>query len=307
MSTGDAFETELGPVAQRYFGAGYRRSTIALDTVEVEHVESGRAEAGATVVRATASLLHWHRSGAPRIAHVGTVDAIRIAATVASVAVIAAGRAPAGRECELLAVAVRAGAAPDPGTGGVRVEAWLREPGDDAGDRHPVVCTVGALSVEVTLAGGAAPALPRSPAGRVAVEEVLGPREDRYFAEGFRRLTVTASSLSAAPDEAWCTFAVEPPEARPGVIECLVVTSQLAQVALYRAAGVRREATGNLWMRRCSFTSAPGGVRDGVAGLRVAKFTRFQRSGVDQVSASVAVAAFPGWRGTATLAFQVLG
>jgi hypothetical protein len=296
----DAFEPLLGPAAQRYFGAGYRQTSIELAEVELAHPGSG-----STVVRATAHLQHWHRIGVPRIAHVGTVDAIRIAATVASVAVIAAGAAPAGRECDLLSIGVRAGPAPDPGAGGVAVEARLLG-GDGPAGGHRVVCTVGALAVEVVVAGRDASRLPRREAGPVALDELLGPREGRYFAEGFRELSLSTSGLSLAGGRTRCAFDVEPPGASPGVIECLVVTSQLAQVALYEAAGVRREATGNLWMRRCAFTAAPGERFDGVAEVRVTRFVRFQRGGVDQVSAAVAVEAFPGWRGTASLAFQVM-
>lgn len=297
----DAFEPLLGPAAQRYFGVGYRQTSIELDGVRVSH-----PQAGTVVVRATASLQHWHRIGAPRIAHVGTVDAIRIAATVASVAMIAACAAPAGRECDLLSIGVRAGPAPDPGTGGVEVEARLVD-GDAPAGGQRVVCSVGALAVELAVARRGSALLPQCGAGRVDVDDLLGPPENRYFAEGFRGLTLSTSSLSLSGDGARCTFAVEPPAASPGVIECLVVTSQLAQVALYESAGVRREATGNLWMRRCAFTAVPDDRFDGAAAVRVTRFTRFQRGAVDQVSATVAVESFPGWRGTATLAFQVLG
>ncbi|WP_431221540.1 AvrD family protein [Leifsonia xyli] len=91
------------------------------------------------------------------------------------------------------------------------------------------------------------------------------------------------------------------------MIECLALGSQLAQVVLYGAAGVSRERTGNLWMRRCMFSSVPDDAAGRQARLTVSKFARFQRAGVDQVSAVVQISAFPGWRGEASLAFQVHG
>lgn len=298
----DAFEVVLGPAEERYFGVGYRRASAHLEDVTVAFPEPA-----VTVVRATAILRQWERVGASRVAHLGTVDAISIAGTVSSVAMIAAGLSPMGGEGELLSVAVRAGAVPVSGVGGVPVEALLAiEDCTDDGSCH-VSCRVGMLRVDVVMR--ARPAHQSQPlgAGPVNVETLLGAASRRYFADGFRRIALFATSLDVGPAGGSCYFEVAPADGLPGVIECLALTSQLAQVVLYGAAGVPRERTGNLWMRRCVFSSVPDDAEDRQARLEVSKFTRFQRAGVDQVSAVVRISAFPGWRGEASLAFQVHG
>ncbi|GAA2057003.1 AvrD family protein [Leifsonia soli] len=298
----DAFEVVLGPAEERYFGVGYRRASAQLEDVSVAFPEHA-----VTVVRATATLRQWERVGASRVAHLGTVDAISIAGTVSSVAMIAAGLSPIGGEGELLSVAVRAGTVPESGMGGIPVEALLAvEDCTDDGLCH-VGCRVGMLRVDVVMRAREAHRSRPFASGPVDVETVLGKASGRYFADGFRGFALFATSLDVGLAGGSCDFEIAPADARPGVIECLALTSQLAQAVLYGVAGVPRDRTGNLWMRRCIFSSVPDDVADHQARLTVSKFSRFQRAGVDQVSAVVRISAFPGWRGEASLAFQVHG
>jgi hypothetical protein len=294
----DSFDALLGPSDERYFGSGYRESAQRCEDVRVHRPAPGRL-----VVTASAHLDPWLRRGVGRIQHLGTVDAIAVAVTVASIALIAAGRAPLGRECPLFEVAVRAGSSAETAVDGIPVTAeWMEQPGPRSSEE--VLCRIGRLTVRVCLETHGPDAGAGLPEGPVDPDAVLGPRERRYFAEGYRMPALSARDVHVGERLASCGL-TPATHHDPGVIECLVVTSQLAQALLYEAAGVRREETGNLWMRRCEFTAAPSGPAAGRAELEVVRVHRLERTTPAIVTADVRIRSFPGWDGTASLAFEV--
>lgn len=308
----NVFDESLGPASERYFGVGYRHTTQRCVDVAVSH----RPDGGLTLT-ATARIEPWDRRGVARVTHLGTVDAMAIAATVGSLALIAAGRAPAGSECAVESVDIRSGAVAETDVENVPVTAEWR--GDDPSSTvQRVHCRIGRLRVAVDLripdtAGALLRALPPGP---VDAEHLLGPREHRYFAEGYREPELRGTALELTERSGTCDFVTAPRPERFGVVECLVVTSQLAQALLYSAVGARREQTGNLWMRRCEFSAIPAepgtddpstpdpGTPDR-AVLDATKVVRLDRRTPEVVSADVRIASFPGWTGTAALAFEL--
>lgn len=259
---------------------------------------------GGVLVEASVRLRQWRREGVARVAHLGTIDAIAVAASLGSIALIASGCAAAGGEVPVSGVTVRAGGRPELAQTGISATARLARPASTASAE--VICRIGTLKVSVSFMLPARPVSSPVLSGVVDPDALLGPRADRYFADGYRHRRLMADSLVVSEGTAACTFLADPPEADLGIVECLALTSQLAQVALYSAANVAREGTGNLWMRMCEFTATNRETRGGHAQLTVFRTKRMMVGSADVVSSHVRIDAFPGWTGTAALAFEVL-
>lgn len=298
--TPDAFDHWLGPAENRYFGAGYRDSAAWC-----ENAQLSRPQQSHTVVSAEGRLHAWARVGVPRAQHLSTTDAIVLAANAASICLIGAGVAPLGHECHLEEVAVRAGKAPVYASDGIPIRAEFHQPDDPGSSAHVVHCWVGTVRATLVMRAAGNGMARQLTEGPVDVEHLLGPSSGRYFGDGYRLTRLRAERLEVTETMAACAFLAEPPTGSIGIIECLALTSQLAQVLLYSSVGVRREQTGNLWMRHCRFTMRPA-AGPLVADLNLVRLTRLSRGGSNLANASVRIGEFPGWSGEAALAFEIL-
>jgi hypothetical protein len=297
MRVSDVFDAELGPSTERYFGQGYRATSYDITDINLLLSSESRVRLAAVV-----HLHAWERSGAPRVAHAGTIDAISVAVTLGSAALVCAGLASPGVELALAWVEVRAGAGAQQVVSGIEATIdWSVN--DPENGEEIILCRFGALVVQLALI---CPSVDRSrlATGPKAVESLLGiPWRTRYFGGGFRQTEVVASSLAVGAESASCNYTIA--GLTVGVVECLVLTSQLAQVMLYRRAGVDRAETGNLWMRRCTFRATTATEPRGTAAIRLAKYAEIARPSRHFVSAEVEILEFPGIRGSAALAFNL--
>lgn len=296
----DAFDHWLGPAENRYFGAGYRDSAAWCENAQLSWPQQSH-----TVVTAEGRLHAWERAGVPRVHHLSTTDAIVLAANAASLCLIGAGVAPSGRECHLEEVVVRAGTAPVYASTGIPIRAEFHQPDNAGSSGHVVHCWVGTIRVTLVLRAAGIGTARKLTEGPLDVASLLGPWSGRYFGDGYRVTRLRAERLEVTETMAACAFLAEPPTESIGIIECLALTSQLAQVLLYSSVGVRREHTGNLWMRHCRFTMRPA-VGPLVADLNLIRLTRLSRGGSNLANASVRISEFPGWGGEAALAFEIL-
>lgn len=262
------FDVLLGPAGRRYFGTGYRGVDYGFaDT----RVRAGRVAATAAVSYPRGWSLK--ESEPERKPHLGTLDTVVLAAGAAEALLAGAVGLDAGRirRSWVESLDIRAGTAPFEELARVPVELSVAQsspgPGSDL-VRTSVGGRIGGMSVSMTLCHeppGQAPAA-GTPAGGGLIR--LRPQSDLFrgtehassgirIAEGLDEVTAVHRLRPATDAVAEGLGAAHWPS--PTAVDAIVLSSQMAQVLIYRRQGLSREATRTLWMRRVSYraTEAP--------------------------------------------------
>ncbi|GAA1867687.1 AvrD family protein [Myceligenerans crystallogenes] len=258
----------LGPAAQRFFGAGYRRSEIDLDDVRTgtDHA------AGTLSVRYPQD---WSRkkTGVDLRPHLSTIDGLLVAAQLADALLTQkfgfTGADRAG--IDLTKVVIQAGTEPDEVLAAVPVSAGLRRTTEDGTGRATsmVDVTVGRMRLRCHTSHRIA--RPRADAGTRPVPEVLGDPRTRFWGEGYRAsrqsiddVVADLSSLTATArlttDELPGTL-VHGLGGRPDrvtLVDAFVSSLQVFQVMLYELDGLSRAESNTLWMQQTTLTRVPG-------------------------------------------------
>jgi hypothetical protein len=275
-ATPDAFDTLLGPSANRYFGTGYRRiDQKLLQLADTTAENTDPAEPTSLAASGVASITYpedWStKGGSARVPHLSTLDALALAAELAEAYLRRIGVSPDGIEASWLEqFAVRAGATPLERVDAIPVALTVSRAMEATARpdefRTVLACRIGSLSGTVTL---------RHPAPSIAGlpwSATLGAmREPRIHTTLFRSLE-HVSSLSAL-DETAATLDMEhtvrPSGTAPrraaglearywpsiGLTDAAAIGGQMAQVLIYAGDEVARDNTDTLWMRRATFTA----------------------------------------------------
>ncbi|ONI61258.1 hypothetical protein ALI44B_12410 [Leifsonia sp. ALI-44-B] len=272
----DAFDTLLGPAANRYFGTGYRRiDQKLLQLADTTAENTDPAEPTSLAASGVASITYpedWStKGGSARVPHLSTLDALALAAELAEAYLRRIGVSSDGIEASWLEqFAVRAGATPLERVDAIPVALTVSRAMEATARpdefRTVLACRIGSLSGTVTL---------RHPAPSIAGlpwSATLGAmREPRIHTTLFRSLE-HVSSLSAL-DETAATLDMEhtvrPSGTAPrraaglearywpsiGLTDAAAIGGQMAQALIYAGDEVARDNTDTLWMRRATFTA----------------------------------------------------
>lgn len=222
-STDHGFDALLGSADDRYLGEGHRRVGLTLGMLnQISNSEFST----------TAQLTYppdWStKAGASRTAHLSTVDAIRIAGHLhRSLALQVPMLAQFSAERSLT---VRAGSRPWEALDDVPVQTEVLQTERDGAVR--LQHKIGSLKVlsDWEKPGQALPTADAWAAGQVSGVRLLP--DDRVECV-YERTTERDASMP--------------------FLEAMMLTAQMAQVALYSGDAARRDASGNMWMRRAQF------------------------------------------------------
>lgn len=217
------FDALLGPARDRYLGEGHRRVGLSLGgvTQTSDHSFASAARLNYPIDWST-------KAGSSRTAHLSTVDAMRIAGRLRDT--LARVIPALSRYSAEQSLTVRAGARP-----------W------EALDDVPVVTEV------LQLAGNDRLRLQHTIGSLKVVSDWEVPVREQPVSDEWKAGRVTNVQLTAN-DRVECGY--ERAGARPApmsFLEAMMLTAQMAQVALYSGNAARREASGNMWMRRANF------------------------------------------------------
>lgn len=274
--TSDAFDTLLGPAANRYFGTGYRRidqKLLQLADTTAENTDT--AALTSLAASGVASITYpedWStKGGSARVPHLSTLDALALAAELAEAYLSRIGVTSDGIEASWLEqFAVRAGATPLERVDAIPVALTVSRAMEATARpdefRTVLACRIGSLSGTVTLRHPA-PSL----AGLPWAATLGAMREPRIHTTLFRSME-HVSSLSSL-DETAATLDMEhtvrPSGTAPrraaglearywpsiGLTDAAAIGGQMAQVLIYAGDEVARDNTDTLWMRRATFTA----------------------------------------------------
>lgn len=217
------FDGLLGSAHDRYLGQGHRRVGLTL---------SALTQTSDSDFSSSARLIYpidWStKAGSSRTAHLSTIDAMRIAGQLRARLVLempVVSRYSAERS-----LTVRAGARPWEALDDVPVLTKVTCP---AGRDHlRLQHTIGSLQV---------------------VSEWERPSSSRSTDEAWEAGQATAVRLHAT-DHVDCTYERTAAAASSmSFLEAMMLTAQMAQVALYAGHPAHRETSGNMWMRRAHF------------------------------------------------------
>ena len=264
----ETVDDHLGPGANRFFSAGYRRvgytfGPVVAD-VRSEHDARVTTHVGLTYPADWSTKL----AGTDLRPHLSTIDAILLGVQLAELCVVRTFRldAEAHRALWIRRVRIRAGQRPEEDLSELPLEGRLA--GTGTGTVLPVVslvdCRVGAMRVrcEIEHAGG-----PAHPGHDLlpSVDTVLGPAKNRYYGTGFTRgahriddleldgLTATARvDLTNAEATQGAEAAYGP---APTMVDAFATGLQLAQILLYELDGLHRRDSNTLWMRTTTLTA----------------------------------------------------
>ncbi|MEU9060952.1 AvrD family protein [Streptomyces sp. NPDC048430] len=276
----------LGPAEGRFFSRGYQRAVYDVHTVAVTGARA--CDAGVTATADITYPADWSKkkAGVDLRPHLSTVDALVLGVQLAEAHTAHAwGLGAAERRTVRLAkVVLRAGTAPQEVLTDIPLSASLTRTGpepDEPGLHRSVYdCSVGGLRVRCELVH---PVVAEATTGVVhdSLADLLGPGEPRFYGEGFklRRHTVSDVRVSVPELTAHGAVAFAPVAGSPAptegiegarqpsvsLIDCFVVTLQLAQVLMYELDSVSRENSNTLWMMQTSLEAArtPGPLTAG--------------------------------------------
>jgi hypothetical protein len=262
----------LGPAAERFFGAGYRRAGYTFSDLTVASDGSGAASLGGHV--AVAYPADWSRKkrGVDLRPHLSTVDVLLIAAQMADLLLVHGMGLSAAvrRKAWISSVTLKAGPQPQEDLEAVPISAELRPLDGTSGpsDRSSVVdCQVGVMRARCEVVHGPPPRMPAAAATVVAdLDHALGSASQRYWGEGYRADSQAVTDVSGDVEDVtvWAQLHVNHgaaarersgglgAEYEPGVslIDAFVGLLQLVQVLLYHLDDVDRAETNTLWMVR---------------------------------------------------------
>jgi hypothetical protein len=222
-SSTSGFDALLGAARDRYLGDGHRR--VALSMSDLLPVDASTFSASASISYPK----DWStKAGQERSPHLSTVDALRIVGVVMNSPVMAAHLAN-GYTLER-SLTIRAGARPWEDLARVPISTSLRE----AADRS-------ALLVQHTI-------------GSLRVDSEWVPSADRpTVADTWEAGTASEIQLLAG-SRVRCTYERRTPAPEIiSLLEAMMLTAQMSQVALYQGDAERRNRSGNMWMRRAGF------------------------------------------------------
>lgn len=259
----------LGPGANRFFGAGYKRAEQRLTriTVTAGPDGAGAAEAAASVTYPA----DWSRKGSvDQRPHLSSIDVLLITAELAEVYLTRAlGLTPAERATlRLRRVRLLAGSTPvEEELAEFPVRARIAAPvsGPDGLAVSTVDCQVGTLRARAEVQHPSTPPVPSTayyPDARAA----LGPAYRRPYAGAHRdkaqrvdgiELDLPALAATArlavtwtTPDDLELTGVDSGAHRGVSIVDAFVAAIQLGQILLYELDGVRRADSHTLWMRR---------------------------------------------------------
>ena len=319
-----AFDSLLGPSNGRYFGSGYRRVRHRVKELSIHRGPDGSLLV--TALGAAAYPADWSAGGdgALRLPHLSTIDAIVLAVTAAE-AYLRSVDGLGDSEIAHVWIAdidIRAGAVPWDLLDAIPVKcsrtAHEAVPG---GMESTFTSRIAAMTVvlRVRTAPTARTILQsREPYSRAPFKIVPGPLTD-----GYRHATHPVSLERITPSDSIVMHArhgvrAGGADAYAGlegaywpsatIIDCLVVSSQMAQALIFAAPGLNRSSVSNLWMRRARFTATVPPAQADVenVALRIVRSKSFAR-GEDGTLNSVDVECpeLFGFAASASLAFTV--
>jgi hypothetical protein len=293
-------EDYLGPADARFFAAGYRRSDH-----EVTGLTTTPAGAGEPGARATVSVQYprdWSRKteDTDLPPHLSSVDILLLGAQLAEAHLTHAYGLDGAMRSRmwLRKVTLRASTTPQEDLTGMPASATLRGTSAVAGASERFVsvydCAVGVMRARCEIEHEIGQ---RSSAKRSDpfLENLLGPAADRYYGEGFklrsqsiRDVSVDMSSLRS--DARVLIAASRAAHAAPdgiegshqpsaSMVDCFVVTLQMAQVLMYELDGVSRRDSNTLWMLQTVLEAdrpdrpfaGPHATRTAIAGKHLLK------------------------------------
>jgi hypothetical protein len=278
----------LGPGAQRFFGAGYRRAVQRLTDLTVTVGAEGRGTvAGRAAVAYPAD---WSRKGTTdQPPHLSSIDVLLITAETAEVYLTRAlALTPADRATlRLRSVQLLAGTRPVedelPG-----FDIWARigrsRPAADGAALSVVQCQVGTLRARVEILHPAAAPIPGT-ATYADAGTLLGPGSLRPYAIAHRDKTQTVDNIEldlparsgsarlatawTTPEDSQLTGVDSGAHRGVSIMDTFVAAIQLGQILLYELDAVSRADSRTLWMRRTTLNiDRPGQPASGPGILR---------------------------------------
>jgi hypothetical protein len=268
----EAIDDCLGSSRGRFFGEGYKGVARRLTNIEVTPQS---ADPG--VVRGSATLTYdanWSTKGPQGNLrpHLSTPDGLLMAANLVEAYMVHAYRLDAAerRRMWFSQFTFQAGNKPDEELSGFEVSAvhqdCVADPDSKLGYRSTFRARIGGLKITCTLQHER----PRDarPAGRfAAVEDLLGPEEQRYYGVGYRARSMQVRDLELDIDSGRIHARVgSAPQLREpdgveadypmalSILEGMVALAQLAQVLIYQVDDLERTRSNTLWMRRATLT-----------------------------------------------------
>lgn len=276
----------LGPGETRFFSRGYRRATYDVRDILVTPGDGAPACTTATVSIAYPRDWSTKADNVDLRPHLSTVDVFVLGVQLAEVHLTHTyGLSAADRRVMWLRrVTIRAGGAPQEELDGLVCSAAPRSTKPAAGGTGAVTvfdCRIGAMQVrcefEHPLSG-----LAVDMAAYPTLDAALGPATGRYFGDGFkyRQQYVEDVNVDMAGLRGTASTRIEPIDGgsdvtggteaayQPSVtmVDCFVVSLQLAQVLMYEMDSIARQESNTLWMLK-TVLEAPGPLRPYTASL----------------------------------------
>lgn len=295
----------LGPAEDRYFGSGYRRSLYTFWDIKAEVI------GGILRGRCEASVNTWTRTGAPRASHLTTPDAMTLAVRLGNSLINLLNGWDTRRTHKVQEVSVRAGSKSFDGGNVIPCEATAR-PSVTALTRlqQTFDVKVGSLRCAVTFVLDVTAQDSRSSNASWSLPTL--PAVPGYWGDGPSRPAFHFLDVAYDPTALACSAVIHQQSPRGtanniDILDCLVIASQLAQVALLSEASTTREQVGNLWMRRCEFHTIvhEDSTEETYAETRIDKVQRVDLNGSPWLIADVSIAPLFGVVGTASLALPL--
>ena len=264
-----SIEDYLGPAEGRFFSCGFRRSEHQVSQLVLAPA-ADLADGSGAGARAVASIRYpadWSvkTAGTDLRPHLSTVDTLVIAVQLAEAHLAHAhGLDDSLRAAmRLRKVTIRAGAAPQEDLAGMACSATPRGtvPGDIAGTFVSVYdCAVGNMRARCVIEHSST-GLASHEATYDALEDALGSARQRYYGTGFKNrqhyledvrvdMTDLRSAASVLIDPGDPAMAGIEGTYQPALsmIDCFVVSLQLAQVLMYEMDSISRQDSNTLWM-----------------------------------------------------------
>ncbi|MGC5165242.1 AvrD family protein [Luteimicrobium sp. DT211] len=260
------FDEALGASSGRYFSSGYRRTQYVFAPFDI--AGDATAITGSVDVGYPAD---WSlKAGEPRSAHLSTIDALVASAAAAQEALaVLCGLNPEEISGAWFAdLSIRAGARALTDLEAVPIACRLVERGAESQWGVAALhLTVGTFTVTARVHHPWTNQRPRTRRSGSFEPSSLGPSP---YLSLFRTMehdsTITCIDVNGPTMDCVHRVIHDPRDDRPvgiesaygpqpTLIDCLVLAGQMLQVLVLATAGSSREGSGNLWMRRITFTS----------------------------------------------------
>jgi hypothetical protein len=286
MFVGQSVEDILGPANARYFGAGYRRVTHSIQTLDVDETSA------AVVLQAIGTAKYpgdWSldAAGQPRRIHLSSFDAIALTAAAMRAAAPSNTRAQALRSGVVRRVQVKAPARVVSATESIDVAVESTERSPDGSMR--VTSRVGGFAVEVTVMG--------DDNGHPVDLQLHDDGQSAGIGSG--KVVRTAGEIHTVHELAVVPTALT-------CVEELAMFGQLSQVAVYAEKGLNRRSVPNLWLRRLTLNrSAIPPTHPVESRTRITRDRLLRVGGEDVIDLTLASEASYGASAEASFGFRV--